>query len=292
MTALITPTQAAALGDRVPRDRWGRPLIKPVGGATKATPYTRVSTLAKTLDDTTALTDWKCRQVAVGLDRRPDLRALVSADHGDRKQLNTVIKAALDAAGSDVAANVGTAIHSFAEAVDNGGHIDQVPPDYRAHVEAYRATLTAAGIMVVACERFVVHDELQAAGTYDRLLLLPDGRFVIGDIKTGVSAPNYALATAMQVAVYARSQHYDPDTFTRTPLPNVDTSIGVLIHLPQDEPKCELHALDLVTGWDAAFLATDIRAKRKLTLAHPWATQTTPINGGGNPTQPNKGDNK
>ena len=52
----------------IPRDRWGRPLITPVGGG-KPEPYTRVSTLAKTLDDKTALSKWMCRQTAIGLAR-------------------------------------------------------------------------------------------------------------------------------------------------------------------------------------------------------------------------------
>ena len=56
----------------LPRDRWGRPLIEPPDGG-KAKPYTRVSTLAKTLDDKTALSKWLCRQTAIGLAQRPDL---------------------------------------------------------------------------------------------------------------------------------------------------------------------------------------------------------------------------
>ena len=59
----------AQLAQEIPRDRWGRPLITPVDGGDPM-PYTRVSTLAKALDDKTALTDWKCRQVAIGPLRR------------------------------------------------------------------------------------------------------------------------------------------------------------------------------------------------------------------------------
>jgi hypothetical protein len=44
----------------IPRDRWGRPLIEPPDGG-KPIGYTRVSTLAKALDDKTSLMDWKCR---------------------------------------------------------------------------------------------------------------------------------------------------------------------------------------------------------------------------------------
>jgi hypothetical protein len=47
----------------IKRDRWGRPLITPPDGG-KPVPYTRVSTLAKALDDKTALMRWKQRQTA------------------------------------------------------------------------------------------------------------------------------------------------------------------------------------------------------------------------------------
>lgn len=260
--------------DYMQRDRWGRPLVTPVGGG-KPVPYTRVSTLAKALDDTNALMDWKCRQTAIGLSRRADLMSLVPVHAADRRALNGVVKDALAAAGSDVSANVGTAIHGFTEHVDHGGALDDVPEQYRPHVAAYRDALAAAGIVAVPqlIERFIVNDDMQVAGTFDRGLLLPDGRFVIGDIKTGSAAPRYSLATAMQVALYARGSFYDPETGERSELPaNLDRNVGVLIHVPQDRPGvCELHELDLEAGHMAAYLALDIRAYRKRQLARPWA---------------------
>ena len=66
----------------VPRDRWGRPLIVPVDGG-KPIGSTRVSTLAKALDDKSALTKWKQRQVVVGMASRPDLAAVAAACKGD-----------------------------------------------------------------------------------------------------------------------------------------------------------------------------------------------------------------
>ena len=56
----------------ISRDRWVRPLITPVGGG-KPVGYTRVSTLAKALDDTTNLTAWKLRTAAVGLAKSPSV---------------------------------------------------------------------------------------------------------------------------------------------------------------------------------------------------------------------------
>lgn len=284
----MTATAAHPLGADagIPRDRWGRPIILPEPGAIKGTPYTRVSTLAKALDDTTALTDWKCRQTAIGLAARRDLAARIPHAKTDRKELNQIVKAAMDAAASDAAANVGTVLHSWTQHVDEGGDFADVPPEYQAHITAYRQCLTAHGITVLACERFIVNDDIEAAGTFDRLILTPDGRMMIADIKTGSSAPAYALSTAIQVATYARGVLYDRDG-TRRPLPNIDTTTGILIHLRQDEPVCELHELDLTEGWLAALVAYDVRRLRK---AKHWATpMTTPTPGAGNPTQPNKG---
>src|SRR5690242_11341562 len=61
----------------VPRDRWGRPLIRPLDGG-QPEPYTRVSTLAKALDDLNQLMAWKQRKTAEGLIRRPDLLTRVA----------------------------------------------------------------------------------------------------------------------------------------------------------------------------------------------------------------------
>jgi len=110
------PTQA------IIRDRWGRPLIEPIGGG-KAIPYTRVSTLAKALDDKTGLTKWMQRMVLEGVSSRPDLAALASAAKGDAKQLGKIVELAMAAAESDRAANLGTAIHSFTERIDAGDRL-------------------------------------------------------------------------------------------------------------------------------------------------------------------------
>ena len=52
----------------VPRERrTKRPLIRPVGGGEKLVPYTRASTLAKALDDTYNLEQWKTRTAVLGV---------------------------------------------------------------------------------------------------------------------------------------------------------------------------------------------------------------------------------
>ncbi len=110
----------------IARDRWGRPLITPIGGG-KPIGYTRVSTLAKAIDDTEGLTQWKLRQAIIGLTRRSDLISLAASKTDDKATLNRVAKEAMDAADSGAAANTGTALHSFTETADLKGDLTRVP---------------------------------------------------------------------------------------------------------------------------------------------------------------------
>ena len=73
-------------GDTTRRDRYGRYLVLPPDG-TKPVGYTRATTIAKTLDDTSSLMAWGERMTAIGLARRPDLLAQIDPD-ADTKQLN------------------------------------------------------------------------------------------------------------------------------------------------------------------------------------------------------------
>jgi len=248
-------------GDRVRRDRWGRPVINPLGGG-KPEPYTRVSTLAKAISDTSALQDWKSRMTLKGAALRPDLIALAQSTD-DRKALNNAAKQALEAANAQKAANVGTALHSFSELVDiEGGTLEDVPEVYRPHIAKYQEIVSAAGIQMVAAESFVVNDHLKAAGSLDRLVMF-DGELMVSDLKTGGALNFFAVETAMQVATYANSVLYDVDSGERNDLP-VSTTRGLLIHLPQDDlDKAGIYVLDLVEGYRLAKLAVDVRQGRK-----------------------------
>jgi hypothetical protein len=252
----------------IPRDRWGRPLITPVGGG-KPIGYTRVSTLAKAIDDTEGLTQWKLRQAIIGLTRRSDLISLAASKTDDKATLNRVAKEALDAADSGAAANTGTALHSFTETADLGGDLSRVPHEHRPDIDAYLAATSS--LTVLAMEQFVVIDELQAAGSFDRIYRMPDGRIVIGDLKTGASAPNYAQATAAQMAMYAHGALYEFATGTRHPLTMVDKSIALMIHLPAGTGTCDIYVIDIAAGWEAALLASKVRDWRKAKPATLWS---------------------
>jgi hypothetical protein len=242
----------------IPRDRWGRPLITPPDGG-KAVGYTRISTLSKALDNKDALMAWKQRMTAIGLGKRPDLAqraAITSLD--DRKALNEIVEGAMAAAESDKAANIGTTLHALTEQVD-AGTLGEVTPEHAADLAAYAAAM--ANIEAKAAELFVINDELQAAGTLDRIVALPDGRVVVADIKTGQSEPNYPHGVTTQVAIYARGQMYDPINGRGATLAEVgvDQHTGLLIWLPAGQARCELYTLDLAVGWSIAKTAHAVR---------------------------------
>lgn len=254
----------------VPRDRWGRPLIRTVDDPA-LTPYVRASTLGKALTDDNGLTAWKVRQAVLGLGRRPDLFARAAmVDPDDKGGLAEIAQEASVAAESSRGANMGTAIHAATELLDLGRPLGMVPEVVRDQAAAYQA-LTRR-LEVLAIERFVVNDDLRSAGTFDRVYRLPDGRAVIGDLKTGrKGAAEYAsIEWAVQLAVYAGGALYDPSTGARAPLDDVDRDTALIVHVPADGSEPALYVLDIRAGLVAAQLASRVRAARKFAFHAPF----------------------
>ena len=250
----------ASLTDDIARDRWGRPMIEPAGGG-KPEAYTRVSTLAKVLDDKTALTKWKQRMTALGIGLRPDLAQLASVVGDDNKKLDNLVEQAMAAAETTRAANIGTTLHALTEFLDKGEMPPGVPESAWPDLTAYENA--TQDIKTLAIEAFVVTDEVKAAGTFDRLVQLPDGRVMVADIKTGQHEPRYPHAATIQIAVYSRGHLYDPNQGRVGHLPElgVDQDHGLLIHLPAGKGTCDLYLLDLRVGWELAVTATAVRAR-------------------------------
>lgn len=259
----------------IQRDRWGRPLITPPGDH-RPVGYTRVSTLAKALDDLNNLMAWQCRKTIEGLLRRPDLltEAAGILANGDpdndwptKRDLNNVAERAREAAGASKGSTAGTGFHALTEAHDHGRPPAFVPP---ADVDRLRKYVEAtAHLEMLDIECFVVNDEIRAAGTFDRLVRDRNtGRVMVADLKSGKSEAAYPLSTTIQLATYANSSRYDAETEERSPLhPDLDLTTGLLIHLPPPEsdpfdgpaePRCDVIPLDLERGWEAARLAARI----------------------------------
>lgn len=253
----------------VRRDRWGRYMVLPPGESTPVG-YTRATTVAKTLDDQQGLIDWGKRMVALGLGTRPDLLALVQGcTPDDKKQLNSICERAAEAGGATSRRDLGTAWHSFAERAAQDP--DWLPPaPYDRDIAAMRDELRRAGLTIVPeyLEQMMVNDEWAIAGTAD--LVLTDGEeLYFADYKTGSSVTLGALGFAIQLAIYAncnniyRQHSTNAQLDERLPMPKVNKSTGVIIHIEPGSGKCDLYWLDLEIGAEALELAMGVRAMRK-----------------------------
>ncbi len=245
----------------IPRDRWGRPVLPEPDGSGKERAYTRASTLSDAIDNTFDLEKWKRRQTVSGLVGRPDLIVAAQAANDDRKVLDDVVMKAMDYAGSNQGANLGTAIHAFCETVDKNGPLPRGINDrILASIEVYQKTM--APYRMRAIERFVACREVMSAGTFDRIIQAPNGQLFIADIKTGASTPKYAHAAAIQLAVYSRGTVFTMEKGWGKSLVDIGVSQNeaIMIHLPASgEPKCELFSVDISHGWIMAQVAFEVR---------------------------------
>jgi hypothetical protein len=275
------------------RDQYGRYLLTdPRTG--KRRPFTRSTTQAHTLDDTFGLTQWKRRMVLQGAATNPlllsDVGSLVqeienAADWRDAKAATQALDALCDAAAREAGAEDGSAwgtlLHTITEYFDAGRWADiadQVPEDLLGDLGAYVEAMAKANITCPPeyIERIVVNTRTETAGTFDRLLLMPDGRLVVGDLKTQKSVEYGWLAIAMQLAQYAQADAMvDPETGELGPMPDtLDLTRGVVMHLPVGQGRCDLYEIDLEQGWRAALLASDVREFRQSSKRMGWPLAT------------------
>ncbi|WP_086559908.1 hypothetical protein [Streptomyces africanus] len=293
--------------DDTKRDRHGRYLIPhPDTGKEKA--WTRSTTFAKSISDTYALSQWGLRMCLLGATKRPDIIKRAHGKHvrADKALLDELTAELKNAAGAKVAANDGTAMHSFTELADRAWHspggprsvLDQVPEDCREMVETYIRLLEETGLEPVSglIEFTVVVKQYGVAGTSDNCykvtkpltlkigraeVRLEPGQYVIGDKKTGRDLDYGWQEIAIQLATYAQgintSGVWDKARKEWTPDPlngsKVRLDAGVVIHLPVDkesEKTPTVYGIDLESGWNAAVLCERVRAWRNVrTLASP-----------------------
>jgi hypothetical protein len=245
-----------------PKDRWGRYVIEHDG--TKKS-FSRVTTIAKSLDDEGALTAWKGRMTATGLVQRPDLLAAASTVLEDRGALDRIVQQSIEAAGASSKANIGTALHQVTQQLDLGRK-PAILPGLQADVDSYIAGINAHGIIFDEnlIEVLLVNEKYGYAGTADRIARLRSRRRKqVFDLKTGNI--EYAInSIAVQMAMYANAEYiYDWRTKTQLPMPEMDKSRGIIIHLPAGQAKLDLYEIDLEAGWEAAKLAIQVRDWRK-----------------------------
>lgn len=276
----------------VPRDQWERPRIMSPTNPAKLVGYTRASTLGGTLEDQFNLGQWRMRQVALGIGRRRDLALAAQACTAaavDKDQLASIAEKAMEAAESNAAATIGTAIHAIVDRIDRG---EQVPDtgEFDGTLRAYRDVISH--FTVHAIETFVVHDDWQAAGTFDRLvsplgeMTAPDGTVfgpdhrLVWDLKTSSTANYFGIKFAVQLAVYAGGVPYCPRRrrldWPSRPAGVLDLSgepsrdWGLILHAPSGGTTADLWWVDLRQGAELAELACRVRDWRKVkTLVRP-----------------------
>jgi len=265
------------LTEEAPKDRWGRYLVQQPEG--KARGYTRVTTIAKTLDDTASLADWKVRMAITGLVQRPDLLAQASTSIEDRTRLNKIANDCVEASGGFSRANLGTALHSITEQIDLGLK-PSILPGLQADIDAYVAGIAKSGIKMhdELIEVLLINDELEYAGTADRIVTLIDGRLVIFDLKTGTDLSYSYGNIAVQLAMYANADWmYNWKTGERKPMPDLDKTVGIICHLPAGDATVNFYEVDIVAGWEAAKQSFTTREWRKRkNLFKPYNATTPP----------------
>ncbi len=271
-----------------PRDRWGRPLLKPasdVASTLDRIPYTRASTMGSYVQDHSGLHTWEKRLLARGLGCREDLAAMCAAlpepnaakcdkkgltrqqiaeDKATNAKLDDIIDQALEGAGRSFKANHGTAMHGF---TDPGADLDRVPQRMMDDVAAWHHALRLHGIDILATEVFVVNEVLGVAGTFDHLVRHPELGVCVLDKKTG-QVDDKALGFSVQLACYASAEVYDWHTDTRAPLESltggeqVNQDVGLIAHIPLGAGRTDLYRIDLAFGHRAARLAAMVRTAR------------------------------
>jgi hypothetical protein len=249
--------------EEAPKDRWGRYLVQQPEGKSRG--YTRVTTVAKTLDDTASLADWKVRMAITGLVQRPDLLAQASTAIDDRTRMNKIANDCVEAAGAYSRANLGTALHAITEQIDLGLK-PAILPGLQADIDAYVAGIKSHGIKMhnEFIEVLLINDDLEYAGTADRIVTLMDGRLVIFDLKTGTDLSYSFGNIAVQLAMYANADWmYNWKTGERSPMPAIDKTVGIICHLPAGDATVAFHEVNLVAGWEAAKQSFTTREWRK-----------------------------
>jgi hypothetical protein len=261
----MTTSDEFSLLAEAPKDRWGRYKISdPASGKERG--YTRVTTIAKVLDDSSSLADWKTRMAITGIVQRADLLAQASTALDDRSRLNKIANDAIEAAGAYSRANLGTALHSITQQIDLGMK-PKVLAGLQSDIETYIASIAAWDFTMKKewIEVLLINDEYEYAGTADRIVGTRDGKLCIFDLKTGTDLSYSFGSISVQLAMYANADFiYDWKTGERTELPaDLNKKEGIICHLPAGEANCKFYTVDLEAGWEAAKMSFATRNWRK-----------------------------
>lgn len=295
MATSITLDQLPAAVDQTRRDQWGRYLVVPPEGGNPVG-YTRVTTVAKTLDSEGGLAPWKATMCAEGILLRRGLRArweaLMALYGGDPWYASEAAKAECKALVEECAAvggandrrEMGSSLHTITALADVGRRPEHLTEETERDLEAYLTGLALAGVDIVPgmVELTVVLDSWRVAGTFDRLVTVPGFDLpLIADLKTGAELSYSWQTIAVQLAAYSRAEAIyvqgtapDGSQDVRQVMPEVDQDHGLILWLNAGTGTLELWLVDLAQGWVAFDLSMQTRGWRKAQTAIPLADHT------------------
>jgi hypothetical protein len=208
--------------------------------------YPGVTGILKVIDKSDALMSWAARQTAeaalnvniaellAGVGREGVIKALTARKEWKR----------------DEAAQLGTAVHGYADDHINGRPIpDDLPEIQRDYVTVYADWWKSSGWTVRTSEAYLIHTAHGYGGTLDLLCRDRDGRTVLADLKTGRGV--YAEAV-LQLAAYGAAELIQTPAGALFPMPAVDRY--AILHVTKDgvrEIEVSIGNLELL-AWGAA----------------------------------------
>lgn len=186
---------------------------------------------------------WKLGQVAAGIATNEDLRRLAASGEDEAKD---AAYQAMDRQKQK--ANLGTATHKVSEKVTTAAEAFEVAAEFRPAMERFGRMLDDHAIVVKQTELVLVNLTVGYAGTADRLATHPDLGRVICDLKTGKVA---YFDNAMQLAALANAEYAFVPDIGLVPMPGINRTEGLILHLPEDGDTADVWALPLADAWQA-----------------------------------------
>jgi len=235
------------------------------------------------LDDSYHLTRWKIRtQVAAVLkmQKRAEAGDTAAAElldqmyelvaDGNGNKVNGVLDKMDVMCGGRDAAELGTAVHAWLEAIDIGTVVaSEVPDQFQPYLVNYQAVLAKHGLVAVPeyVERVVLNErgEQTVAGTLDRIYRIQStGELVLGDVKTSKTLEFGWLNYATQFAVYGyATKMLKMDATGWEPMPKINQEYAICLHVPSDTPEqASAVTFDLWFGGEAMKTALEARRRR------------------------------
>lgn len=259
--------------------------------------YTRVTTYISCLEDTYSLGQWQERMTILGLAMRPQLvaqaqRVDLSDPDTARDELNKIALLAKETSNWKEKADLGTDFHEIAHAYDKGRrNFLNLSPESKAMLAAYAKATEDWEYAHI--EQGMVNDELRTYGTPDRLrrlsrdelmtrairlnicvdTLKPRQYLRVTDIKTGRIDYGWQKME-LQLACYALSALYDPDTGIRTEL-DIDQEYAEIVHVPYGQGRCDVYVIPIAEAVET--LRTLVPAVRAWRARKPsWVPAEAP----------------